>query len=445
MTFLAPAFLYASMAVAAVIVGLHFIVTRQPRAGILPTARFVPDTRATAVAASRRPTDLLLMFIRMLIVLAAGAGMAKPVLTPSRAPSARVILADVSRSARDSIATRDSVRSYYRDGDAVVLFDSSTRLLAGNVADSIGALRPSMKRGNLSAALIAALRAGSSLRDRADSLELVIVSPFAREELDAATDTIRTLWKGRARLIRIPVPAADTVSVPGRLAITSDASDPLHVSVELAGKTTKVSALVDRRTSRSESVVSNPGGVLIDWPASARPRFAIPRPVLDTVGGAMAFESVVVAAFDRQWSYPQDSLNGAEVIARWVDGDPAAVEKPDGAGCTRSVAIPVTPVGDLVIRHEFVRMVAALSRPCASKTSLILADPAAVTKLAGHGGLAPRNAFQPVTDRRSELAPWLFALALAAAIGELFVRRRGRGASVIDSENRTTSAEARAA
>ena len=82
MTFLAPAFLYASMAVAAVIVGLHFIVTRQPRAGILPTARFVPDTRATAVAAARRPTDLLLMFIRMLIVIAAGAGMAKPVFTP---------------------------------------------------------------------------------------------------------------------------------------------------------------------------------------------------------------------------------------------------------------------------------------------------------------------------------------------------------------------------
>src|SRR5688572_28388607 len=137
MTFLAPVFLYASMAVAAMIVGLHFIVTRKPRAGILPTARFVPDTRATAVAASRRPRDLLLMFIRMLIVLAAGAGMAKPVLTPSRAPSARVILVDVSRSARDSLATRDSVRSYYRDGDAVVAFDSSTRLLAGNVADSL--------------------------------------------------------------------------------------------------------------------------------------------------------------------------------------------------------------------------------------------------------------------------------------------------------------------
>ena len=442
MTFLAPAFLFASMAVAAVIVGLHFIVTRQPRAGILPTARFVPDTRATAVAASPRPTDLLLMFIRMLIVLAAGAGMAKPVLTPSRAPEARVILVDVSRSARDSLATRDSVRSYYRDGDAVVVFDSSTRVLAGNIADSIGALRPSIKRGNISAGLIAALRAGSSLRDRADSLELVIVSPFAKEELDAATDTIRTLWKGRATLVRIPVPAADIITVPGKLAIAADASDPLQVSVELAGKTMKVDALVDRRPAHTDT---RPRDVLIEWPASTRPRYAIPRAVKDTVGGVMAFESVVVAAFDRQWSYPQDSLSGAEVIARWVDGEPAAVEKPDGTRCMRSVAIPVTPVGDLVIRHEFVRMVAALSRPCASKTSLILADPSAVAKLAGQGSLAPRNAFQPITYKRSELAPWLFGLALAAAIGELFVRRRGRRVGTVDAENRTTSAEARAA
>jgi hypothetical protein len=242
--------------------------------------------------------------------------------------------------------------------------------------------------------------------------------------------------------VRVPVPAADTITVPGRLGINADASDPLQVSVELAAKTTNVSALVDRRPVQTQSRTND---VLVEWPQSTRPRYAVPRGVRDTVGGVMAFESVVVvAAFDRQWSYPQDSLSGAEVIARWVDGDPAAVEKPDGTGCTRSVAIPVTPVGDLVIRHEFVRMVAALSRPCASKTSLIPADPALVAKLAGQGRLAPRTAFQPITDKKSELAPWLFALALAAAIGELFARRRDRGVSTT-LENRATSVEARAA
>src|SRR5580765_2998389 len=120
MTFLAPGFLFASLGVAAAIVALHFIVTRQPRAAVLPTARFVPDTRATAIAPARRPSDLLLMFLRVLLVLAAGAGLAKPVLTPSRAAHARVLLVDVSRSARDSLAICDSVRAIYRSGDAVV-------------------------------------------------------------------------------------------------------------------------------------------------------------------------------------------------------------------------------------------------------------------------------------------------------------------------------------
>ncbi|MGZ7081217.1 MAG: BatA domain-containing protein, partial [Thermoanaerobaculia bacterium] len=188
MTFLAPGFLYASLAVAAAIVALHFIVTRQPRAGILPTARFVPHTRATTVAPARQPSDFVLMLVRVLLVLAAGAGLARPILTPRRGAEARVILVDVSRSSTDSLAMRDSVRAMYRDRDAVVLFDSSARLVTRNVTDTLAALKPTIRRGSLSAALIAALRAGSALRDRDDSLELVIVSPFAREEFDAATD-----------------------------------------------------------------------------------------------------------------------------------------------------------------------------------------------------------------------------------------------------------------
>jgi hypothetical protein len=160
----------------------------------------------------------------------------------------------------------------------------------------------------------------------------------------------------------------------------------------------------------------------------------------------MAGDAVVVSTFERQWSYPPDSLRGAEVIARWVDGEPAAVEKPDGTGCVRSVAIPVTPIGDFVIRHDFVRLVAMLSRPCARITSMIPSDPADIAKLEGKGGLAPRAAFQPLMDAHSDLAPWLFALALAAAIGELFVRRRKRDANTVATRGRSsTSSEVRAA
>ena len=464
MTFLAPWFLLAAVAVAAAIVALHFIVTRQPRAALLPTARFVPDTPATTVAPARRPSDLLLMFLRVLVVLAAGAGLAKPVVTARRGAMARVILVDVSRSLRDSMAIRDSVRALYRNGDALVLFDSSTRVVAGDISAAIDSLRPTTRRGNLSAALIAALRAGSGVRDRADSIELVLVSPFAREELDAATDSIRNLWKGKVRLVRLAEPATESAT-PTELSISAEPSDPLNVTIPLArervtgngkqetgngkrvtssdGQQTTANALIDRAPVQSRRR-STDAGVLIAWPASSRPRFAAQRPTIDTIGGVISGEEAVVAAFERRWRYPPDSLQGGEVVARWVDGEPAAIEKSEGQGCVRSVAIPVTPVGDLAIRNEFVRLVSSLSRPCVRVTSSIPADPALVSRLEGKGGLAPREAFHPATDAKSPLAPWLFALALAAAIAELFVRRSERTTNE-SQQQRSQSSEARAA
>jgi hypothetical protein len=356
-------------------------------------------------------------------VLAAGAGLAKPVLTPSRRAEVRVILVDVSRSARDSMAIRDSVRAIYRDGDAVVVFDSSARMLAGNVVDTLGAIAPTRRRGNVSAALIAASRAGSILRDRADSVELVIVSPFSKEEFDAATDSIRTLWPGSARLVRLGQSGTDTSRVPETLVVQADANDPLLISVAQA----QVPG-TRYQTPGTRYQVPGTRQTLIDWPSSSRPRFAVERSPRDTVGGVMAGESPVVSTFERRWLFPADSLRGADVIARWVDGEPAAIEKPDDTGCVRSVAIPVSPVGDFVIRKDFVRLVSSLSRACTATTALTPADPNAVAKLEGKGGLAPGTAFEPLTDARSNLAPWLLALALAAAIAELFLRRRRKEA-----------------
>ena len=122
MTFLAPGFFFASLAVAAAVVALHFIVTRQPRAAVLPTARFVPDLPATATARATTPSDFLLMLLRVLLVLAVGAALARPVFKPSRTASARVILVDASRAVGDISAIRDSALHYYREGDAVVVF-----------------------------------------------------------------------------------------------------------------------------------------------------------------------------------------------------------------------------------------------------------------------------------------------------------------------------------
>jgi hypothetical protein len=360
------------------------------------------------------------MLLRVLIVIAAGSGLARPVFKPSRGAEARVILIDRSRSVADIALVRDSVRKLYRDNDAVILFDSSARIVSANAGDSIASLTATKRRGNLGAALIAAQRAASALRDRADSLELVVVSPFAAEEFDAATDSIRKLWPGNARLVRVAAPA-DSVSRAGALDVRAAAADPIQTAVLYARRSAASNALIIRDGSDPASPIDRP---IVRWPITTRPPGAIERARTDTTGGVIAGNALVVAAFPRRWAYPHDSIRGGEIIARWIDGEPAAIEWASGSGCVRSAAIPIASTGDLVLRDDFARFVGALSADCVSKAAMRSADPVRVDRLTGQGGLASRDAFKPRGDVRSTIAPWLLALALAAAVAELFVRRR---------------------
>jgi hypothetical protein len=432
MTFLSPFFLWGAIAAAAGIVALHFLVTKQPRASILPTARFVPDSPATATARDARPSDLLLMLLRVIVLLAAGAALAKPIMKASREPLRRVFLLDASRAVANSKEATDSVTALYGDGDLIVAFDSAARVIGPAFRDSVSAVRATDARGNLSAGLITTLRAASDLR-RADSIELVIVSPLLAEEHDAATDSIRKLWPGRARIIRVAAKAdssSPSVSSGPALTVETDASDPLGVSVSLASKkqTPVAARIVRSATLTAEDSTWTIAGnrALILWPVAEQPRFAIARVPADVSGGVAARRARVVAAFQRRWSFPGDSVSSSRVIARWADGQPAVVEKEMGLGCIRSVAIPIPIAGDLVIRPEFVRLVEAIAGPCGDKFSPTPVAAPIVASLAGGGMLATGNAFTAGEDVVSPLAPWLFGIALVAAIGELFARRLSR-------------------
>lgn len=432
MTLLAPAFLWGAIAAALGITALHFLVTKQPRASVLPTARFVPDSPATATARDARPSDLLLMLLRVIVVLAAGTALAKPVMKPGKRPEARIFLVDASRSVASVREAADSVSALYRDGDAVVVFDSVARSLGLSARDSLAAVQAADARGNLSAALIAALRTGSDLRDRADSIGLVIVSPLLAEEHDAATDSIRTLWPGRAQIVRVGarIDSSSTVAGnAGEISISSDATDPLAISVSLVSKPRSgaVSRIVRSAAMNAEDSTWMVSGnrALILWPAVERPRFAIARAPPDQSGGVLSREARVVSAFERRWTFPDDSLRGNPVIGRWADGHPAAVEKTMGTSCLRSVAIPVPVAGDLVIRPEFLRLVEAIAAPCGDKPSTMPLAAASVASLAGGGSagrLSPGSAFEARGDIASPLAPWLLGIALAAVLGELLVR-----------------------
>lgn len=385
MTFLAPAYLYAAIAVALATVALHFIATREPRAVLLPTARFVPAAETHALVRTSHFSDPWLLALRVLLVLLIGAALARPVRLPQRERVARVILADLSAAVASGAEVRDSVRALFRPGDAVVAFDSSAR--QSLAPDSLGARAPHAG-GSLSTALVRAHAAASRIRAGTDSIELVVVSPLSPAELDRASARIRGAWPGRARLVPVSV-------------ATARAANP----------------------------------AVVTWTTNARPPRAIVRQVVDTVGAVVAGNDVVVAPFARRWTYASDSLRGAAVVARWEDGEPAAIEwdtpGPDGDACTRSVAIPVDSTGDLVLRPEFVRLRARLLGTCGAPAAVVssVASMSVASMIAGTGALAPAGAFPAVRSTASTIAPWLFAAALVVAVAELVVRRRRSGAA----------------
>jgi hypothetical protein len=253
----------------------------------------------------------------------------------------------------------------------------------------------------------------------------VIISPLESDEVDAATDSIRALWRGRARVVRAGFTTEPVVAVEP-VQLKAAAGDPLSVSVARFGSAAGSGARIVRAVPTEDDLAWSRAGehALVLWPTPDRPKGAIARASIDTIGGVSSGEILVVSGFPRRWTYPPDSIRGAEVIARWVDGEPAAVEWKSESGCIRSVAVPVNPVGDLPLRTSFINFAAAMAQACAGRSARNPISPTSLASLAGRGGLAPRDAFLPRDDVRSTVAPWLLGLALVAAIGELFVRRR---------------------
>jgi hypothetical protein len=426
-TFLAPGYLVAAAAVAATIVLLHFLSTRQPRTVPLPTARFAPDRVVRAQTRAIRLQDVALMTLRAALVLAVGGALGRPVLQSSRRSHARILLVDRSRAVARGSEAADSLRALSAPGDAVVVFDEGARLLRNRVADSATVAAPTFKRGNLSAALIAALRAASSMRDEVDSVELAIISPLAREEFDAATDSIRALWPGRIRLV--PVAAHAGPAAPAFRSLASPPGDPLRYALAGASEGTATARVVRGALGAADSAWARATGhVLVAWPASAaQPPGALwtRRSVPDTVGAVTAGDDVVVAPFSRVWtSAAAEPTLRTRVAARWVDGDIAATEELLGEGCLRTVAIDVPSRGDLVLEPRFTRFAAAMTEPCGGSIDTRRAGAARTTELAD-------SAARPFVRRAdimpapvpTPLARWLLLAAAALAFVEMIVRR----------------------
>jgi hypothetical protein len=437
MSFLFSGFLLAAGAIAAGVVLLHFIVTREPDQLALPTARFAPERTIQSRARRFEPRDLLLLLIRVALVLAVGTALAGPVIAPPRRELIRIVMLDRSRAVASPGEAADSARALLGTGDPLILFDSQARVLAQDISDSLAAPADATVPGRISTALIAALRTASRIRDRADSIELVLVSPLVIEEVDAATDSIRSRWPGRIRLVPV-TPRTAPPSPP--VTLESDPGDPLGMALpRAAGNGSPGAVRVLRRLAGSaDSAWANqPGRVLVVWPADSGlpPEWTAGAP--DTAGAVMAGGVVVVAPFVRRVIAPAPSAAwgkpgggpGDLVVARWVDGVPAAVESPLGQGCIRTVTVEVPSAGDLVLDPRFGRLVSVLTQPCGGAANYRPLEPAARARLAGDDR-ARRTVAAGIAPAERMATPWSRWLLLAALLLlglEALARRKAAG------------------
>jgi len=431
MSFLFPGFLAAAAGIAAAATLLHFIVTREPDLYRLPTARFAPDRAIQARAQALEPSDLLLLALRVALVLAVGAALARPIVSPPRRALMRIVLVDRSRGVASAREAADSARSVLGERDLLIVFDSAATIITAGAADSLGQLSRAERPGRLSTALVSALRTASRLRNQADSIELVVVSPLPGEAIDAATDSLRALWPAGIRLIRT---AARSDSGAAPVTFQGDPDDPLRLAIPTAGARSGAGTtrLVRQLATAADSLwAADPGRVLVVWPATREvPAGWTPRPA-DTVGAVAAGTAVVVAPFVRTLSLRGGATAEAIspprlVLARWVDGEPAAIEDPIGAGCIRTVTIDVPAAGDLVLEARFARFVAALTGPCGGPMDSAPLDEAARARLAGtfETSRAAAAGFPAPDQMPSPWARWLLLGAVLLAGAEQLVRRR---------------------
>lgn len=414
MTFLAPWALAVGGLAAAGAVLLHLVARQRPAAYVLPTTRFIPDRRTLVSRVATRPRDLLLLALRVLLLLSAAVAFARPVLSPSRGTRARLIVLDLSGSVEASRAAIERARALLSDGvpTRLIVLDSSATSLSdpARALDSLGRDSSSVDHVvSLSGALVAARRAGPLLGAEADSVELVVVSPVMREQLDAATDAVRAEWPGRITIVRLDARIDSTKPWSLDHAVGLDGPlGPALARVPVAATPSAVRLLRRALTTR-DSAFARAGGAVVRWDS-------IPAPMRAT---ALAMgDDVVVATMAR------GPLPVGRAIARWSDGSAAATEVTLGAGCIRQVAIGVPPAGDLPLRPAFQRVVRGLMAPCGGTSANVPADSASVAKLAGVGPLASGDALLGRERPASPIVPWLLGLALACALAELALRAR---------------------
>ncbi len=419
------------------VVALHFLSVRQPPELLLPTARFLDEGQVRALSRSARPSDVLLLILRVLALLLVCAALAGPRWASGSRSTMRLVVADVAMRA-DSAALLSLV-DFSGSGGAVRFVWSGASTDSGRV----GAAATGMPRGiriDLTAALPMALRAAASVATElpdVDSLSLYVVTPPPMQVNADSWRAWRATWPGAVHVRSMPTAsrAGGTDSLPQSRAqlrfdttgVDARVDDPVRAALAMRTADISQSITVQRADVERESIPP-PGpapDVTILWPVSGVPRGW--RAVSDTSSALVANGVASVAAWPRSAMPTEGLLRDARAIAWWGDGLPAAIEVRKGASCVREVGVAVAASSDLLLDANATGFMTALLAPCGDMASGsgVLAE-----RLdSGRGAAAYAARFR--AEEASHLwslprwlTPVLLALALLVLLAEWLLRDR---------------------
>lgn len=217
----APFWLLAGALAAGVPLALHLIRRRPPERSPLPTVRFLSPDPRTSIRVSR-PTDWLLLALRMALLLLFGAALARPAWLPAPEGTSELVLLDAG-APLPSAAWRDAVgearsRLLSPEGDprgSLILFDTAARRvdrggIDAALFDSLANAGPSGAGSRYAVALRAIPDAARELRG-ADSLRATLISPLRWSGWEAGVAPLRSrVWPGALALVDLPPLGRDT-------------------------------------------------------------------------------------------------------------------------------------------------------------------------------------------------------------------------------------------
>jgi hypothetical protein len=465
-TFGAPAFLAAGAVAALVPLALHLIRRRPPSRVALPTERFLAPDPRTSVRLGH-PTDVVLLVLRMLLLLLAGAALARPVWRPAARGTASVVLLDRGAAMSGGDAWPRAVATARQRllgprGEALgalVLFDSAATVVPpGRVTsplfDSLAAARPASAPGQYAAALraipvaVGGLRAADSVRValvtrprwsgwsdglgplRASilpaSLELIDLPDLDSGDDEIQPENVRALEAiyYSAALERISFTSTGLEAAGWRVRRAAP-SPGLRDSARLIVVASAVPAGMQdelRRSAESGAtvLVTASGSSLRDlvpWTGTMRS---------ERDGGGIWLASGAHAS-GAAMRVTGDAVRGARVIAAWDDGRPAAAARRLGRGCVVFVATDLDR-GEITLDPGYPRLLDGLARGCEASGDAIAPnaplDAGARAVLRGNGPRVVAARTVPGWGGGVPLGRWAMGLALIVALVETFLAYR---------------------